>query len=156
MARRRKSIGRIFVLALVLLLVIWIGLSLVPVDRSNPPVTMEVSAAPEVMAVLERSCYDCHSNKTGWPWYSYIAPVSWLVAKDVREGREHVNFTEWDRYTPEQRAHHIEEAYEEAAEGHMPLPIYLRMHPDAALSQEDLLALRIWAESVERSGEEAD
>ena len=127
-----------------IVLLIGAGIQAVPVDRSNPTVTMEVDAPPEVMGVLRGSCYDCHSNEVDWPWYSYIAPVSWLIAKDVREGREHVNFTTWDRYSPSERRDIIEEVYEETSEGEMPLPIYLRMHPNAELTQNDLLTLRSW------------
>jgi hypothetical protein len=69
---------------------------LVPLDRSNPPVSAEVPATPEVRAILKRSCYDCHSNETRWPWYAYAAPMSWLLVYDVHEAREHMNFSTWD------------------------------------------------------------
>ena len=75
-------------------------IQLVPYGRShdNPPVTAEPQwDSPETQALVKRACYDCHSNETKWPWYSNVAPVSWLVQNDVNEGREHVNLTEWDR-----------------------------------------------------------
>ena len=128
-----------------LLLVAFIGIQFVPVDRSNPPVTMDVPAPPEVLAVLRESCYDCHSHEVRWPWYSYVAPVSWLVARDVRMGRHDLNFSIWDQYSAKKRAHKIEECLELAEAGEMPLPIYLITHADARLTTQDLGALRAWA-----------
>ncbi len=116
----------------------------VPVARTNPPLGIEVDAPPEVMSVLKRSCYDCHSNETRWPWYSRIAPASWLAAKDVREGREAVNYSTWGRYDSEERAELQRETWEDVEEGEMPLRIYTLMHPDARLSQTDRTVLRDW------------
>ena len=118
---------------------------LIPVDRTNPPAGTEVDAPSEVVEVLRRSCYDCHSNETRWPWYSGIAPASWLVARDVREGREAVNYSTWERYSPEERRHHQEETWEDVEEGEMPLGVYTLMHPGARLSARDLEVLRAWA-----------
>ena len=81
-----------------------------PVDRENPPVTGDIGAPSEVDAILRTSCYDCHSNETVWPWYSYLAPASWLVAEDVEHGREHLNFSEWTSYESGKRIHKLEEA----------------------------------------------
>jgi hypothetical protein len=99
----------------------------------------------EVRSILERSCYDCHSNRTRWPWYSRVAPVSWFVARHVAEGREHLNFTEWDRMSPEDQAKAMEEIGETVTEGEMPLASYLLAHPEAALSEQDQTLLRQWA-----------
>jgi hypothetical protein len=129
-------------LALAALLVL---AQLVPVNRSNPAVEGEVPAPPEVRAILERSCYDCHSRKTRWPWYSRVAPFSWLVAYDVAEAREHLDFTAWDHYDAKDRRKHLDEAWEEVEEGEMPLWFYLPLHPDARLGDEDLEILRRWA-----------
>jgi hypothetical protein len=111
-------------------------LQLVPYgwQHSNPPVVADApwpSARAE--AIARTSCYDCHSNETDWPAYSYVAPMSWLVRKDVEEGREELNFSEWD----EEMAEEAEEGAEEIEEGSMPLPNYLRIHRDARLSEED-------------------
>ena len=79
-------------------------------DRTNPPEDPSLTFASQqyvpatVSATLERACYDCHSNRTVWPWYSAIAPVSWLVADDVEEGRKHLNFSEWGTYTRKRQA----------------------------------------------------
>ncbi len=127
------------------LLVAFLALQLVPVDRANPLVTGEVDAPPEVLAILERACYDCHSNRVRWPWYGYVAPISLFMQHDVEEGREHVNFSEWDKLSPVKRAKAIEEVWEEVEEGEMPLWFYLPMHPEAKLTATDLAALKTWA-----------
>ncbi|UCE85242.1 MAG: heme-binding domain-containing protein [Deltaproteobacteria bacterium] len=121
------------------------GMQLVPIERSNPRVELEVPAPPEVHEILRRSCYDCHSNETRWPWYSRVAPVSWLVAYDVREARHHLNFSTWDRYGEEKRRDHIREVWEEVESDEMPLWIYLPLHPDARLSARDRETIRLWA-----------
>ncbi len=71
---------------------------LVRFERANPPVQHDLSAPPKVKDALRRACYDCHSNETGWPWYSAVAPVSWWVHHDVYEGRRRLNFSAWDDY----------------------------------------------------------
>jgi len=127
------------------LLVIGAAIQFVPVDRSNPPVGTEVPAPANVRAVLRRACYDCHSNETVWPWYSKVAPVSWLVADDVHDGREHLNFSTWDRYTPEQQIKKLKQSWEQVEKGEMPLWIYMPTHRDAVLSMEDKAILCEWA-----------
>lgn len=93
-----KNITRKLVFIIVLLIA---AIQFVPVSRSNPPVETEIAVPDNVKSVLKRACYDCHSNEVKWPWYSYVAPVSWLVAYDVKEGREELNFSTWNRYSPE-------------------------------------------------------
>ncbi len=122
---------------------IFFAMQLISVDRSNPPVTSDLDAPVEVKAILKRSCYDCHSNEVNWPWYSYIAPVSWLVAHDVKEGREELNFSEWSKHSGDSEMK--EEIIEEIAEGEMPLPIYLITHPKASVSKPELTVLKQWA-----------
>ncbi|WP_145205293.1 heme-binding domain-containing protein [Planctomycetes bacterium Poly30] len=138
--------------ALLVLFVLFLAIQLVPVDRANPPVTGDVDAPAEVKAILERSCYDCHSNAVKWPWYSYVAPVSFLVAHDVEEAREHLNFSEWDKRNESKRAKIREECFEECEQGEMPLPIYLIMHQEAKLSEADLAVLKAWAGVAGGSG----
>jgi hypothetical protein len=133
-------------------LVVGAGLALVlaqliPVARTNPPVESEVPAPANVRAILERSCYDCHSNKTVWPKYAYVAPASWLVAFDVHRGRNHMNFSTWNRYSRQEQAKHLEEVWEQVSSGEMPLGTYLPFHPEARLSDSDKAALKAWSES---------
>lgn len=119
---------------------------LVPIDRSNPPVTAEVPAPPAVRAILERSCYDCHSNQSRWPWYGYVAPLSWVMAYDIHEARDHVNFSTWDAYTEKKRVDMLEEVWEQVDEGEMPFFVYLPLHPEAELSEADKQLLEDWAD----------
>jgi hypothetical protein len=125
------------------------AIQLVPVERSNPPVVADLDGPVEVVAVLRASCYDCHSNETSWPWYSRVAPVSWLVAHDVDEGRSHLNLSLWGSYDATRRAKLAEEMWEEVADGEMPLTIYLLAHPSARLDDADRATLRSWAAAME-------
>lgn len=103
-------------------------------DHTNPPVNTEPNwDRPETRALAQRACYDCHSNETRWPWYSNIAPASWLVYHDVEEGRMHINFSDWNR-TEEQHADEFKEVFEEKS---MPPVQYLLLHPKARLSSQE-------------------
>ena len=129
---------------LIILAVVIIAIQLVPVERTNPPVTADVQAPPDVKKILTRSCYDCHSNQTKWPWYSYVAPASWLVASDVKDGRRHLNFSEWGALSlPDQRKV-LAEIWEEVDDGEMPLEIYTLIHSEALISASDLNILYKW------------
>lgn len=106
-------------------------------DHSNPPVTAEPSWDSSTTRELTvRACFDCHSNETKWPWYTNVAPVSWLTQRDVTEGREALNFSEWDR--PQEEAG---ESVETILEGEMPPWYFLPAHPEANLSDDELAAL---------------
>lgn len=122
-----------------------LAIQLIPVDRRNPPVETEVTVAPELRAVLRRACYDCHSNETVWPWYSRIAPISWLIAHDVHEGRDEMNLSAWNRLSAKQQAHARREVWEEVAEGKMPPWLYVLGHPAARVSAKDKDLLREWS-----------
>jgi hypothetical protein len=126
--------------------VLFVALQMIPVDRTNPPVTGEVKAPDDVKALLKRACWDCHSNETVWPWYARVAPVSFLVRMHVVDGRKHLNFSEWAGYTAERKAKKQKECGEEVAEGEMPLPPYLPLHPEAKLSDAEKKALQAWAD----------
>ena len=107
-------------------------IQVVPYGRThtNPPVTAEPKwDSAETRELTKRACYDCHSNETTWPWYSQIAPVSWLVQRDVVDGRRHLNFSEWDRNQRRAR-----EAGKQVTEGEMPPWFFLPLHPEARLS----------------------
>ena len=121
-------------------------MQLIPVNRNNPPVDeqMVIAAPPEIIKVLESSCYDCHSNRTNWPFYSYVAPVSWLIAQDVKEGRGKLNFSEWSKSSVQKRERLKEEIIEEIENKDMPLPIYLILHPRAELSDQQKQMLEYW------------
>ncbi len=132
---------RTIILVLVILVV---GLQLVPVDRSNPPVMNDLQAPAAVKEILVRSCYDCHSNTTRWPWYARVAPVSWLVAGHVWDGRAALNFSAWLRYDYGEQQR-LGAAVIETMEKHtMPLPAYIYLHPEAKLTGSEIRTLRGW------------
>lgn len=118
------------------------------IDKTNPPVEAAVSAPPAVTRVMQRSCFNCHSNQTVWPWYSNVAPMSWLLASDVHDGRAHLNFSRWGNYTVAQRQKKLKEITKEIATGDMP-PLYYvyPMHLNARLSAADRRLLTAWTAS---------
>lgn len=117
----------------------------IPASRTNPPITAGLDAPLEVISVFKKSCYDCHSHETEWPWYSNIAPVSWLVSSDVEDGRSHLNFSKWGNLSRKDKVKMKEEIWEEIEKGNMPLWKYRILHPDANLTQEDKNLIRDWA-----------
>ncbi len=125
--------------------VVVVGMQLVRFEHTNPPVTAEVDAPLEVKALLARACYDCHSNKTEWPWYTNIAPISWLVHRDVTEGRRELNFSTFAALTPEKRAKKLDDVVDEVQDDDMPPWFYLPLHPHAKLSADEKKTLLAWA-----------
>lgn len=114
-------------------------IQLVPFGRqhSDPAVVQEpVWDSPQTRVLAKRACYNCHSNETIWPWYSSVAPVSWLTQRDVNGGRRHLNFSEWNK--PQRHAGHVTE---EIKTGDMPPWFYLPMHPEAKLTAAEQAAL---------------
>jgi hypothetical protein len=126
-------VKRIITFAIVGLLALALLIQLIPYghDHSNPPVKAEPAwPSPQTRVLAQRACFDCHSDQTAWPWYSNIAPASWLVYGDVVEGRQRVNFSEWNR--PE--GQYVDEFKEADFENNMPPANYLLLHPSARLS----------------------
>ena len=126
------------------LLILVLAIQLIPADRENPPSVETIAAPPAVEQILRRSCFDCHSYETQWPWYAYIAPASWLVAYDVHEARDHLNFSTWQIYDEDERIDNLEEMWEEIEEGNMPLWYYLPLHPEANLDDRERRLLHEW------------
>jgi hypothetical protein len=117
-------------------------IQLIPVDHTNPPVVTQVKwDSPQTQALFERACADCHSNETVWPAYSNVAPFSWLVARDVTEGREHFNISDLGAMDTRRRNRLPKEIGEQMREGEMPMPIYLPLHPEANLTTAEKQAL---------------
>jgi cbb3-type cytochrome oxidase cytochrome c subunit len=114
------------------------------IDKSNPPITGDLGAPETVDRVLRNACYDCHSNEVRWPWYSDLAPVSWLLASDVTEGRAELNFSTWNRYDAKKRAKKLKETIKEVAEGEMPPWYYAMAHPEARLTDHERHILSDW------------
>ena len=123
-----------------------VAIQLVPFGHThtNPPQTQEPAwDSPQTRDFVRRACFDCHSNATTWPWYSNIAPVSWLVQNDVDGGRQHLNFTEWN--LPQR---HAKDIVEKIKSGEMPPKVYLPMHPAARLTDAEKQALIAGAEKT--------
>ena len=129
---------------LIALAVIVIGIQFIPVERTNPPISMDIDAPDNIASILRTSCYDCHSNETSWPIYSYIAPVSFLVVSDVNEGRKHLNFSQWDKFSSDEQIKLLEEMIEEVEKEEMPLSKYTLMHPEAKVDQAKIKVLKDW------------
>jgi hypothetical protein len=122
------------------------------IDKINPPVQSEISADPAVQPLLHRACYNCHSNETVWPWYSNLAPISWLLASDVKEGRSHVNFSTWGTYTSDIQSHKLAAIAEEVRDAGMPPWYYTLVHLEARLSPAERSSVGNWAEAKSRAG----
>lgn len=128
---------RLITLVVILASIGFVAIQFVPVDRTNPPVTREIAwNSPETRALAQRACFDCHSNETVWPPYAYIAPISLMLAEHVADGRDQLNFSEWDG-----RNEDYEEIVEAVTSGKMPLPNYLLLHPESRLSEAEKEAL---------------
>jgi hypothetical protein len=134
----------------IIVLVVFLGIQLIQPDRSNPPVDesltiyAHLNVPPEVKAILERSCYDCHTHSTKWPWYSYVAPASWLVARDVNTGRENMNLSLWGEYNRRKQITKLDLICDELREDAMPINSYRLLHPDAALSPAEVDLVCSW------------
>ena len=102
----------------------------------------------EVKLILKKACYDCHSNQSVYPWYSYVAPASWLIAKDVREGREELNLSDWADQSKRRKIKIMNEMAEEIEKEKMPLDIYVVVHRDAILTEEEIETITSWTKSV--------
>lgn len=102
---------------------------------------------PDVSHLLQTACYDCHSGQPTYPWYFYVAPVNWIMDHHIEEGREHLNFSDWGKYSQAQQDHKLEEIWEEVEEGEMPLSEYTFFHPEANLSAEQLELLKSFVET---------
>lgn len=138
-----------------LLSIVFIGIQFIPIELNQSESLSEdnfikVTNAPDhIASILKKSCFDCHSNHTNYPWYDRIAPVSWWVAGHVNHAKEELNFEEWATYSLKRKKHKLEEIVEETEEGHMPLQSYLWMHADAKLSENQLSELKIFISSIE-------
>ena len=137
MSRRLKQA------AAVVFVIVLAAAQLVRPERANPPtdaartIQAHAGTTSELAAVLDRSCRDCHSNDTVWLWYTQIAPLSWLMARAVAEGRNAVNFSEWASYPPEVQRMLLAVSCEDATSGTMPGP-YTFVRPETKLSPQDI------------------
>ncbi len=127
---------------------------IVPVNRHNPRVEPSqtlyaTQAVPRnVKSVFERSCKNCHSDETAWPWYAYVAPVSWVIAGDVNSARKHMNFSEWGSYSANKRAEKLESICEQLVDGDMPDRKYTLFHREARTSPQERSAVCQWTDDA--------
>lgn len=136
------------------LAVVFIILQFFRIDKTVPVVEasgdfMNIHNPPnDIATILKTACYDCHSYKTKYPWYSNIAPVSWWIQEHIDHGREELNFSTWIDYSERRADHKLEEAAELVLNEEMPLPSYLRGHPEARLTAEQRTMLADWFEEL--------
>lgn len=148
---KKSSIQKILKWTAIALAGVFAALQFIRPARTNPPVDdsrtiqSHTRMTPEVAAILDRSCNDCHSNQTRWPWYSNVAPVSWFVVDHVNAGRKEMNLSDWAEYDPSHQRGLLKDICQEAKSGAMPLSSYLRLHQEAKLSNEDVQVLCDWA-----------
>ena len=116
-------------------------------QRSDRPLLLDATFDPQVVRILERSCQNCHSEKTAWPWYSYVAPVSWMIESDVARARGHMNLSRWNGYPPGRQQEILSEMSSLVGNRVMPPPRYLLLHPEARLSDGEVDYLYQWVKS---------
>ena len=135
----------------IVLAVLFVGCQFVRPSKANPPLnaSLEINAAEslpsDVEATLARSCNDCHSHRTTWPWYSNVSPASWLLTHDVNEGRSEMNLSQWGTYSEEKRADLLRGICKEVSDGEMPPFTYAVAHPTARLTKTDVQTMCAWA-----------
>jgi hypothetical protein len=117
---------------------------------SNRELLAGAEVDPAVLQVVERSCQNCHSEKTEWPWYSRVAPMSWLVEGDVAKARSHMNLSRWDEYTVERQEEILASIGTLARSGEMPPPRYTAIHSDAKLSAQERELVYEWSHAERR------
>jgi hypothetical protein len=137
----------------IILILVLLGIQMVRPAKTNPvsdpklDLKAHTQVPAEVSAILDRSCRDCHSNQTRWPWYSHVAPVSWIVAEDVEHGRSHVNFSEWAKYDAKQADKALDEMCEELEKKGMPLVSYTWAHAGTRLSDAEVKTVCDWTKA---------
>lgn len=147
MARRAKHI-------LIGVAVFFVVIQVVRPAHTNPPIdsskaiSAKVTVDPAVQSIFNRACNDCHSNNTVWPWYSNVAPVSWLVWRDVNDGRRHMNLSDFQTTPIQREGRNIQGICEETRRGSMPMSIYVPMHPLSKLTSSDIDTLCSWSNGV--------
>lgn len=136
----------------IVLFTLFLAAQLYQPERTNPSVDESktifatLNVPPDVKTILDRSCSDCHTNNTQWPWYSYVAPTSWLTARDVKNGRSNMNLSIWGTYKKTKQAGKLDDISEQLTTDKMPLKPYRMMHPGSVLSKQEIDLVSRWAE----------
>jgi hypothetical protein len=146
----KKAFKITIILILSIMVIIQFVPNELPVNSDDKSMDiLENEGAPEqVKMILLKACYDCHSNQSVYPWYSYVAPFSWLVAKDIREGREELNFSEWNSLSKRRKIKLVTSIAEEVEKREMPLKVYTIIHRDAILTDEEISTITSWTKSI--------
>lgn len=155
-----KMLKRIVKWFVVSLVVLFLAIQFVRPARTNPAVDesqtifARTQMPPQVAAIFNRSCVDCHSNKTVWPWYTNVAPVSWFIVNHVNEGRPRLNLSEWARLDQDRQSKKLQQICDQVSDGGMPLSTYTPLHPGSKVSPADVKVLCDWtnAERARVSG----
>jgi len=139
-------------LAVALFAVSLTGLALHPEPPPAPgkPLFPGAQIDEPTLALFERACQNCHSENTQWPWYSRIPPVSWMIEKDVDDARRHVNFSNWDSYSPEEQEEFLTRIGSAARTGQMPLPRYTLLHREAVLASQERQQIYEWSRAEKK------
>jgi hypothetical protein len=116
-------------------------------SATDVPILSGAEIDPAVLALIQRSCQDCHSDRTHYPWYSYVAPVSWLVTGDVERGRERLNLSHWSEYPLVRKERSLSEIANQVKDRDMPLAQYTWIHPGARLSDAEVGAIFRWTQA---------
>jgi hypothetical protein len=136
-SRSRALLGTVSILSIA-----FIGIQFIRPELNNPPVTADLQATPEVKHILQNSCYGCHSNQTRLPWFDKVSPAYWIVTRDVKEGRKHLNFSEIGKIPAAQQKAVLFEAVYQIQLDAMPPPAYRRVHPGSVVTPEQLAVLK--------------
>jgi len=130
---------------LLIFLLVFIAMQFIQTKQINEeaPKNLEIKAPEHIMSVFKTSCYDCHSNETNWPWYSNVAPFSWIINSHVKNGRAWVNFSIWETYTEKEKKKKMKEIFR-TVYASMPLASYVRFHEEADLTREQRTMIRDW------------
>lgn len=135
---------------IILIVLALIGIQFITIDKTNPPINsnkdfITLTDPPKDMeTIIQAACYDCHSHKTEYPWYSDVAPFSWIIKEHVNNGRNHLNFSVWSDYKEKKKDHKLEECIDMIKSGEMPMKGYVFFHDEAEISQDQKMALLNW------------
>ncbi|MBP9889054.1 MAG: heme-binding domain-containing protein [Leptospiraceae bacterium] len=131
-------------------------LQFIPVNRDNPIVEADLIASQNIKTIFKKSCYDCHSNETKYPIYSYLFPVSFFLQHHIEEAREELNFSNWENLSASKKASKASDILEEIQNKEMPLFSYTILHRNAILTNEEIQEIRQWVEEMENQNESSN
>jgi hypothetical protein len=148
-----KLLKRIAKWLVISLVVLFLAIQFVRPARTNPAVDesqtifARAQMTPPVTAIFNRSCADCHSNKTVWPWYTNVAPVSWFIVNHVNEARPRLNLSEWGKLDRDRQSKKLQQICDEVTDGGMPLSTYTPLHPGSKPTPADVKVLCEWTDA---------